>query len=551
MTRRVGLLLALALLPACALCDDVDQFLPQGSIEPAVLDLGPVTAGATCQARLLIKNGGNADLDVTPDSAKLKDTDGSFTIKKVPSLIKLGGEEELLVDYTASDDVGNREGTNLEIGTNDRDDDGLLRASITAFVADAPVPLALASCDKPTDDDADAVQTPCTDLDFGAVPIGSPIDPIESRAGANLSVRVVNDGNADLTVLAAVIDGGNGDFAVIGARRGSQVFPFPVTVPAGRTGDCGELSGADNVVLIDVRFAPVNLGAAVATLNVLTDGAEGAQIDVALTGLGADTGILTNPDIARFGTVPEGTEATEIILVQNIGTDSASVNESCLDLEDDGTCDGLCTAAAADATLGGTLSCEVKRSDGSHEGKGFVLEPTDARAGGDDERTIEIHWTPSAANPAIPTSAVLLLKSNIENNTVFKVGVAGGNAGILEVSSDNPCEPNHCAQAAGDAADVSTWTGAVELTLTNTGTATLNIQGAAPEAGTPATIADDWVIGAASSTTLAPNASATLTLTYANSANDASGVDNFNLIIDHDGVLGSTLVSLQVQPPTP
>ncbi|MDP2341778.1 MAG: hypothetical protein Q8O67_12540 [Deltaproteobacteria bacterium] len=548
MTRRVGLVaLVVAVLPACPFCDDVDQFLPQGSIEPAVFDLGPVTAGATCTARLVVKNGGNADLEAS--GGTLKDTDGSFTLKKVPTLVRLGAEEELLVDYTASDDVGNREGTNLELVTNDRDDEGVLRASVSAFVAAEPVALAASQCDKAAEDDGTTVQSPCTDLDFGAVPIGSSVDPIEARPGANLTVRVVNDGNADLIVQAAVVDGGNGDFAVIGARRGSQVFPFPVTVPAGRTGDCGEASGADNVLLIDVRFAPVNLGAAVATLNVLTTGAEGAQIDVALSGLGADTGILTNPDIVRFGSVPEGTAVTEVILVQNVGTDSASVNESCIDLEDDGTCDALCTAAAVDVTLGGTLSCEVKKSDGSHEGKGFVLEPTDARAGGGDERTVEIHWTPSAADPAIPTSAVLLLKSNIENNTVFKVGVAGGNAGILEVVSDNPCEPDECAQAVGDRADVSTWTGALELTLTNTGTATLTIEGVAPEAGTPPTIADDWTIGAPASTSLAPNASTTLSLTYANSANDASGVDGFNLIIDHNGVLGSTLVSIKVQAP--
>lgn len=547
---RIGLLSAL--LPACAFCEDTDQFLPFGSIEPRVLDLGPVAAGATCSARLLVKNSGNADLNVTPDSAKLQTT-SAFTLKKVPSLIKLGSEQDLIIDYTASDDVGQRENAEVTLGTNGPNG-GDLQGTVTAFVAAAPVALAVATCDKPTQDDPEAVETPCSQLDFGAVAIGSAIDPIEARAGANITLRVVNDGNADLQIQAAVIDGGAGDFAVLGARRGSQVFPFPVTVPAGRTGDCGESSGADNVALIDVRFAPIHLGAAIATLTILTTGAEGAQIDVALSGLGADIGILTDPDIVRFGAVTEGTPATQIVLVQNIGTNNASVNESCIDLQDDGSCDGLCTAAATDVTLGGTLSCEVKKSDGAHDGKGFVLAPTDARAGGDDERTIELHWTPSAAEPAIPTAAVLLLKSNILNNSVFKVGIAGGNAGILEVTSDSPCEPNQCAQAIGDPADVSTWTGSLLLTLTNTGTATLTIEGIAPEGepnATPATIADDWVIGAPGSTTLAPNASTTVALTYENSPNDASGVDGFNLIVDHNGVLGKTLVSIQVRPPQP
>ena len=63
MTRRIGrsfrfraarALVLAAALPACQFCDDVDQFLPQGSIEPAVLDMGPITKGTTCPARLAI-----------------------------------------------------------------------------------------------------------------------------------------------------------------------------------------------------------------------------------------------------------------------------------------------------------------------------------------------------------------------------------------------------------------------------------------------------------------------------------------------------------------
>lgn len=558
-TRRVSFLALISLLPACPFCDDVNQFLPQGSIEPAVLDLGPVTTGTTCPAKLGVKNGGNADLEVTGGSAALKDQNGDFTIQKVPSLVRLGATEELLVNYTAGDATGEREGTNIEIVTNDADDDGKLRASITAFVAAEPVALARAECDGAATDDGFEVVSPCTELSFGAVPIGDPVLPIEQRPGSNLTLRVLNDGNKDLIVTAALIDGGNGDFAVVGARRGSQVVPFPVTVPPGRTGDCGDLTGADNVVSIDVRFAPVNLGAAIATVSIITDAepGEGELIEVAVSGLGADTGLLTDPTIVRFGDVAEGTLATQVVRVSNIGTSEASVNESCIDLEGDGVCDGLCTAAAADATLGGTLSCEVKRSDGAHEGKGFVLDATDAVAGGNDERTVELHWTPSAADPAIPSTAVLLLKSNVEGNRVYEVGIVGSNLGVLEVSSATPCGENECVAATGTTADVTTWSGSLTLTLTNGGDASLTISGVAAEAGTPGTIVDDWTIGAPVTSTIAPGASTTLVLGYANLdcsvdpcvAEDFSGQDGFNLIVSHNGAQGETLVGISVLPP--
>jgi hypothetical protein len=557
MTRRVGLLVvALSFLPACAFCDDVQQFLPQGEVCTAeddacggpLLDLGPVTSGGSCTAELYVHNVGNADLKLVDGTAKLVDTDGDFTLKNVPPLVRLGAFGAVVVDYKAGGAIGERESTGFELQTNDPDDDGYLRGSITAFVASAPVGLAVSACD--VDDGGETVrQSPCELADFGAVPVGNPAEPVATRPGTTRTIIVVNNGNAELNVSATVIDGGNGDFAVASVRRGSQVIALPAVVAGGTSGDCGAPSGADNPIADDVKFAPTVLGAGVATLQIVTDGAEGALLQIPLSGVGADTGILLNPEVIRFGDVTVGDTTTETVLVQNVGTDTASVNTSCIDVDDDGTCDADCTGSASATALGGTLRCEFKRSDGSHEGKGFVLEATDARTGGDDERTLEVTWSPSQANPSIPASAVIALKSNIQNNKVFKVGLVGGAAGVLAVDSSNPCADSHCVQASGDANDVSTWTGSLTLTLSNTGTAPLVIQGIAAETGTPATIVDDWTIGAPGSTTIQPGASTTLTLTYANSANDFSGVDGFNLIVDHDGVLGSTLVPIVVIPP--
>jgi|GEM_PF-1072084 len=555
--RVIPLVSALALLPACPFCEDVNAFLPQGTISPAVLDLGPIAVtGEPCTATLKVTNTGNADLETVANSARLIDTDGTFVISKVPPFVRLGASEDLIIDYTASNAIGEREGTGVELQTNDPDADGFLRGSITAFVAGEPVALAKAGCGRREPEDGDdtdvevtpGLEFPCPLLDFGAVPVGNPLDPIETRAGVNLTVTVSNDGNKDLTLQGAVVSGG-ADFAVVSVRRGSQVLFPPIEIPPGRTGNCGDLTGADNLLLVDVRFAPTTIGAAVGTLQILTDGAEGALLEIALSGQGADTNILTNPEIVVFGDVAEGSTGTETVLVQNTGTDNASVNESCIDLEDDGVCDGLCTGAAVDLTNGGTLGCTVFKSNGDRDGKGFVLAPTDAAAGGDDERTIELAWSPSSATPSIPTTAVLMLKSNIRQNKIFKVGLSGGNVGILDVTSATPCGNDLCVQTVGTTADVSTWTGSTTLTLTNSGSATLTLGTIAASSETPSTIADDWTIGAPGLTSLAPGASTTLELTYANSANDANGNDGFNLIIEHNGVLSQSLVSIRILPP--
>ncbi|MBM4282533.1 MAG: hypothetical protein FJ137_17875 [Deltaproteobacteria bacterium] len=559
MTRRVALLAAaISLLPACQFCDDVQQFLPAGELCTSaddacggpLLDLGPVTSGGTCTATLYLHNGGNADLEVVGGTAQLLDADGDFALQNVPALVRLGAYESIVVGYTAGATVGQREGAGVELQTNDPDDDGFLRGSITAFVAAAPVGLAVSACDL-VGSAGTSRQSPCELSDFGAVPTSNAAEPIEARPGALRTVFVVNNGNAPLNIQSVVLSGGDGNYGGITLRRGAQVLStFPVAVPAGVDGECGAPSSADNVVAIDVKFAPTALGASVATLQILTDGAEGALLEVPLSGVGAGTGILTNPEVVRFGEVTVGEIVTQDVLVQNVGSNTAAVNTSCIDVEDDGTCDADCTGSDTETALGGTVRCEVKRSDGSHEGKGFVLEATDAQEGGDDERTLLVTWLPSAAAPSIPATAVVALKSNIQNNKVFKVGLVGGAAGVLVVDSGVVCQDSHCLQASGDPGDVSTWTGTLTLTLTNTGTAPLVIQSAAAEDGTPPTIVDDWTIGAPGTETIAPNASTTLTLTYANTANDFSGADGFDLIVDHDGVLGSALVSIIVVPPT-
>lgn len=551
--RATTVLASLALLAAgCRDCDGLGNVQPQGVIEPAIFDFGPVTTGSTCTGSLGIKNNGNSDLEV--ESASIVDESGDFSIVETPPLVGLGAVGDLKVRYTAAGDVGARQRGTIKVVSNDPDGD--LVATVEAVVADVPSAIAKTRCTV-----AGAEQAPCETLDFGAATVDEAALPIESRQGITLSVTVVNDGNAELTLALAQVGGGDGDFAVIGARRGSIVvdtFPGePIVVEPGRTGDCGEVvADAENEVTIDVKYAPTALGADAAELTIVTDALEGAEIVVPLSGVGAATGIVTNPDVLVFGDVAEGSSDVQTVRVKNVGTADARVDESCIDLGGDGSCDALCTGEA-DETADG-LSCVVTTTEGGVSGKGFVLSATDATEGGDDERDVSVTYAPTAGASDFPAGTVLRLQSNILNNRVFEVPIGGGAVPLLDIGSDDACSAGSgsiCLPAAGTPGDTTTWTGEATFVLTNVGGASLSITSFSWEG--PATIVDDYELqddaGAAVSLsspgiTLAPDASRTLTIAYAN--DDASGADIVNLIVEHSGLGGQETLQIQIVPPT-
>jgi hypothetical protein len=534
--RAAALLLPLS---ACQ-CDDLGSIAPQGSLVPAVYELGPITIGQTCTATIGVRNKGNADLTVKEGSG-LVDVDGDFKIKRAPTLVRLGGTEDLLVEYTADGTIGDLQSAGIELVTDDPDNDGKIKGTITAIVADGLASVAKTECDG---------QEPCASLDFGAVQLNG--------SGALLTVTVINDGTADMQVFEADITGdAAGAFVVESVRRGSSVlanFPAePAIVPAGRTDDCGKKSDADNTLLVDVRYVPSALGANVGTLTISTNAIVGDELAVGLSGVGSDVGILLNPDFISFGEVPEGDTASETVLVQNVGTQAARVDTSCIDLENDGVCEGNCTGDAEDAVLSGTLGCDVTTASDGDETFYFELSATDASVGGGDERKIIVTWSPVAGATTIPATAVLALHSNILGDRIYTVPVRGGALGALSyaTSSDDVCPGGAagflCVEAEGTLANTMSWTGSMTIEITNTGAASVTIAGIDFEDGSPPTIADDFTIGALSSTTLAPDASATFDVDYAN--NDASQEDYINLTVTHDGEGGATTIPIAVVPP--
>jgi hypothetical protein len=545
----LGLTLVVTL-AACRDCETLGNTAAQASIEPAIFDFGPIAKGSTCTAVLEVVNSGRENLDV--NEATLEDPVGSWTITKSPSLVELGGREELLIEYVADGDVGAREASNVKLVTSDPDNDGVVRATVTALVIEENGPVAKSRCL-----DANGADTsPCATLDFGAVQTNGP--------GRTLFVTVVNDGTADMTVDFAI--NGNAAYTVLNpivpGTRDAQIGTgeersFPLTIPPGRSSECGADSGEVNVAFVPVLFAPTTLDAALDTLSIGTNGLEAdgvpdtGLLEIPLSGFGSDTGILMQPDTINFGSLPEGESDTIEVRVANIGTSSASVNISCIDLENDGECEARCTGSPDDTALNGSLSCDVTLTDGGNEGDGFVLDPTDARADGLDERLINVTWSPGPGSASIPQTAVLALHSNILGDRIFTAQLIGGNVGIVEptVVSDDQCpgaEPFFCIETEGTTADTQTWTGEIVVRLTNSGSATVNI--ALVELDGEPTIVDDYTLQALSSSTLAANGgTADFQLNYAN--NDFSTVDPVNVIVTHDGAGGTTTIPIDVIPP--
>jgi hypothetical protein len=555
-----SLLLALAGCPEC----DPTSFQPAGSLSPPILDLGPVPLDEECLAILQVQNRGTADLQV--EGAALRDTNGDWVVQQVPQLVGLGGNGELLLRYKSSGTVNQRQSVTVQVTTNDRlQEGGVLTAVVQAIPVAGAAGIAVARCGVREEGSTERVPTiPCPELDFGAVQVNTPGQPASGRR--NLQVEIINQGNAELDVLAAIIDGGDGDFQVAALLKGSLVVSAPVTLTPGRAGPCepvGEAScvNADNcnVLTLDLVYTPTALGADAATLVVLTDAAEGGTLEIPLSGLGSDVGIALFPDFVNFSDVGEGQSGSVDVRVVNIGTNEAPVNNTCIDLGGTGTCDGECTGGENQRVLNGTLGCDVKKDDGSNEGKGFVLGPTDARAGGDDERVLIIDWSPTAGNASIPAGTVIQLQSGILGNRVYTLPLGGGGAGVLALDADaqDICGSMLCIQAqSATPADPTTWMGAVDFTLRNDGDATLQISSFTFDANNQPTIEDDFDLAdtndapinqASPGITLAPGASIDLRVLYEN--NDQSQQDLVNLVVAHTGLGESLLIPFNVLPP--
>jgi len=551
MKRRLGLLAALVVTAGCDNCgEQLGNLVPQGSLEPAVYSFGVVRVGASCPASLTLFNRGGQELHTSGNSFTDDTSNNAFSVLSLPPLVETAGEAPLEVQYAPTTESNGLHTATLVIASDDPREGGRIRAVLTGEATSALAGKILPRC-KVKSTDADEV-SPCVTTEFGST-------PKDSDTGITRTINVTNDGTAPFNIIAINIQPVNGatlapEFSL--DLVNNQPNPtFPIAVQPAREGDCGVPVMGSSGVPVTIVFRPTRVGIQAARVQIITDAfttgtgenASAGQSIINVSGIGSGVGLGLTPDFIPFGSVPAGTTVEETVRVANLDVNPASVNTSCIDMNGDGECvaadDVECTGGDPDSSTG--LNCDVES-----QGKGFVLQATDAAEGGSDEVTITVTWAPPAA---VSFSKDLLLKTNIAGNRTFVVRITGGTSGRLTVDNSDLLVPA--------STDTTNATGMATFTLSNTGMADLIISritlrgfpsvtddftvtapGATPALAMSCTRAaneDSCMVPAwTGSLTLAPQASVPFTVAYADN-DPAVAVDLMSIDIVHNGSGGS------------
>jgi hypothetical protein len=134
-----------------------------------------------------------------------------------------------------------------------------------------------------------------TTVNFGNVAVGSK---------GTITVTMSNSGNADLTVSAT---------SVAGSAFSLSGMTFPATISAG------------NSSTLTVSFSPASEGTISGSLSI-TSNASSSPISVSLTGIGMQTGLSLSSASINFGNVTMGKSGTQSVTLTNSGNANLVVN---------------------------------------------------------------------------------------------------------------------------------------------------------------------------------------------------------------------------------
>ena len=178
-------------------------------------------------------NNGQSDYEVS--AAEIIDANGDFSILIPPKEVTLGRSEKLLVKYVAGSSAGTRESGTVRLSTDIPADDGMLYASLTGIPSEGKVAVATLGCASRSDA---AVETPCSEVDFGAVTVDETGASIDGRLGLTLEVLIINEGTETLGVNLIAIDQGSTEFGVVHTEFNGSIVAIdgedPFRIPAGR-----------------------------------------------------------------------------------------------------------------------------------------------------------------------------------------------------------------------------------------------------------------------------------------------------------------------------
>lgn len=253
---------------------------------PIPLAFGPVQVGQTSRQTLVLSNAGTQSLSVSSiELSGLNAAAFSIISGQAPLTIASGGSADVVVEYTAAS--GSAQAT-MTVKSNDPDE-----GTVTVPVSGSGV----FSGNQPD------ISVSTTELNFGVV-------QVEQSATRTLVVN--NDGTSELSVTDLQIVGSLiFDYEIVGGDA-------PFSVAPGASSD------------ITVRFNPSEPRESVATMRVLSNDPDEAQIVVDLVGRGVSTAvqdIAVEPASLGFGVVQVDFDANRTLNVRNLGATLLDVSD--------------------------------------------------------------------------------------------------------------------------------------------------------------------------------------------------------------------------------
>ncbi len=255
---------------------------PDINVTALTIEFGAVTAGSSQTGAVTVQNLGNADLTVS----NLAITGSVFTLDPAtparPFTVPPGGSASVVVRFSPAA-AGDASGS-LTIASNDADE--------------ASVAVTLHGTGTAPATFCDINVTPLA-LNFGSVPMGQP---------AALAVSIGNTGTAPCTVSTLSLS--KAEFAL----KSPPALPF--TVSPGSS------------VSAQIEYAPANLGADSANLQVGSNDPDEASVTVSLAGTGVAALVcdLSVSQSLAFGGVTVGTTASLSAELRNNGTAACAIS---------------------------------------------------------------------------------------------------------------------------------------------------------------------------------------------------------------------------------
>jgi hypothetical protein len=275
---------------------------PQISVLPTSVSFGTIVDGTNGSQTITLKNNGTASLTISQATV----SGSGFTISglTVPATVVAGASTTFSAVFTPT-------GSGAVNGS----------ISLTNNAPSSPLTIALSG-----------TAATATGL-LGANPASYNFGNVLVGSNGTQTITLTNSGNASVTISAATATGAG--FSLTG-------LSVPLTLNAGQN------------TTLTATFTPTSAATASGSLSIVSN-ASGSPLAIPLTGTGVQPQISALPTSLSFGTVVDGSSASQSITLKNGGTASLTISQATVS-GSGFTISGLTTPATVAAGASTTFS---------------------------------------------------------------------------------------------------------------------------------------------------------------------------------------------------